>query len=121
MVGNVLQYAAASLNNANKIKPIKIQTYLPTPGDVEYSIGYIERYFVQKINDNDSPIYEISESYRPIIQGNGLYKTTSIRWRIKGVPQEIMNSNKKSIEFVKEEMPKLGLYLPNLLQFAKVN
>ncbi len=32
-----------------------------------------------------------------------------------------MNANKKSIEFVKMEMPKLGLYLPNLLQFAKVN
>jgi len=122
MVGNILRYAAASLNNnGDKIKPIRIQTYVPSPSDVEYNTGYIERYFVQKINDNDSTIYEIDNSYVSIIQANGLYKVTSIRWRIKGVPQEIMNANKKSIEFVKMEMPKLGLYLPNLLQFAKVN
>ena len=76
---------------------------------------------VQKTNDLDSYIFEINNAYVDSIQSHGLYKVVNIKWRLTGTPQQIMDSNSKSIEFVKENMPRLALYLPNLLQFAKVD
>jgi hypothetical protein len=52
---------------------------------------------------------------------DGYYKVSNIEWRLIGTPQQIMDSNKASIELVKSEMKNLKLYLSNLLQFAKVN
>ena len=39
-----------------------IETHIPTPSNKDYVRGYIKRYFVQKVNDKGSPIYEVDSS-----------------------------------------------------------
>ncbi len=121
MVKNIIQYVVSLKEGAEKIDTPNINTYAPSPSDSDYKVGYIIRYFTQKTNDKDSPIFEINEYIVSSIESNPMYIVKFIRWRITGKPQEIMDSNKKSIETVYEFLPKLKLYLPNLLQFAKVN
>lgn len=121
MAFSILNYLNSKSTNSDLPESIQVETFVPTPTDDDYSIGYIERYFVQKTNDTNSFIFEISSQYKDVIFSNPLYTVTTIQWRLIGQPQEIMNSNKKSIEFVNDRLPKLAAYLPNLLQFAKIN
>jgi hypothetical protein len=105
----------------NLPETLKIDVYIPNPSENDYSVGYIERYFVQKTNDINSFIYEVSEHFKQTIMSNPLYSITKIKWKITGTPQQIMDANKKSIDYVVDNIPKLKAYLPNLLQFAKIN
>ncbi len=105
----------------NLPETLKIQVYIPTPSENDYSIGYIERYFVQKTNDTNSFIYEVDDHFKQIIMSNPLYSVTKLKWKITGTPQQIMDANKKSIDYIVDSIPKLKAYLPNLLQFAKIN
>jgi hypothetical protein len=34
-------------------------THIPTPSKLDYTRGYISRYFIKKVNDVNSPIFEI--------------------------------------------------------------
>jgi hypothetical protein len=120
MAIDIITYVRAKSTNEDEISQLDIKTHVPTPDENDYEVGYIVRYFLQKINDSDATIYEVSNYFQDVVQSNGLYKIQSIKWRIIGVPQDIMDSNKKSISLALENMPKLSLYLPNLLQFAKI-
>jgi len=117
-----------SIYDYNKVNKIgntfdlpKFKTYIPTPTNDNYRIGYIVRYFVQKANDEDGYIYEINESSFIDFAENPFYVAVQLTWRIKGTENEVINSNKKSINLSYEKMPSLKLYLPNLLQFHKEN
>lgn len=117
-----------SIYDYNKVNKIgntfdlpKFKTYIPTPTNDNYRIGYILRYFVQKANDEDGYIYEINESSFIDFAENPFYVAVQLTWRIKGTENEVINSNKKSINLSYEKMPSLKLYLPNLLQFHKEN
>lgn len=99
----------------------KIVTYIPTPNNNNYVVGYIIRYFIQKANDENSYIYEIDKSSFIDFVENPFYVTVQLNWRIKGTADEVIKSNKKSINIFYEKMPSLKLYLPNLLQFHKEN
>lgn len=121
MAIDIIDYRKSRTAQTEDIVQLKIETFVPNPDDSDYKIGYIKRFFIQKVNDNDSPIFEINKDFVNIVQKHGLYKTAEIKWRLTGIPQQIMDSNSKSIEFVKEIIPRLALYLPNLLQFAKVD
>jgi hypothetical protein len=120
MAIDIITYVRAKSTNSDEISQLDIKTFVPTPDESDYEVGYIVRYFLQKVNDSDSTIYEISNYYQEVVESNGLYKIQSIKWRLSGTPQDIMDSNKKSISLALENMPKLSLYLPNLLQFAKI-
>jgi hypothetical protein len=104
-----------NLNNFN----LDIKPFIPSPTDSDYKKGYITRYFVQKANDSNGLIYEVSnESYKTYIK-NKLLISESVDWRIIGEDSEIKNSNSESIRLASKKIPKLSLYLPNLLQFRK--
>jgi hypothetical protein len=120
MAIDIITYVRAKSTNEDEISQLDIKTHVPTPDENDYEVGYIVRYFLQKVNDSDATIYEISNYFQDVVESNGLYKIQSIKWRIIGIPQDIMDSNKKSISLALENMPKLSLYLPNLLQFAKI-
>lgn len=106
------------------------KTIIPNPSDEDYSLGFIYRYFVQKANDNNSFIYEVSdEDYQKYLK-NPFWKTLKIKWRIAGPTQSmyndgslydmgVQNSNKASLSFVSSDFKNISLYLPNLLQFYK--
>ena len=120
MAIDIITYVRAKTSITDEILQLDIKTHIPTPEENDYEVGYINRYFLQKVNDMDATIYEINSYFQEGVESNGLYKVQTIKWRLTGTPQDIMDSNKKSISLVLENMPKLSLYLPNLLQFAKV-
>jgi hypothetical protein len=117
---NIFDYARITYAKSNNNKTPKVVSYLPDVLDSHYESGYINRNFVQKVNDDNSIIIEVDDVSCNTIQSTDYYKYVTIRWRLTGTPQEIMDSNKNSIKLVSDKMKNLKLYLPNLLQFAKV-
>lgn len=116
-LNNIFRYAVI---NKNTISSAKVVPYVPELNEDAYMSGYIFRYFAQKANDDNSTIFEIDAINKSELDSDGYYKTTSIKWRITGTPQEIIDSNTASIKLVYSEMKNLKLYLSNLLQFAKI-
>ena len=110
-------------NNIKKLpsglEKLKILTYIPKPTNGDYLTGYITRFFIQKANDKSSPIYEIKASFASNIESKVYYTLTSLDWRLTGTSNEIKKSNAASIKLASNDIPKLSLYLPNLLQFHK--
>ena len=115
-----------SKDNYNNIKKLpsglerlKIITYIPKPIDSDYLSGYITRFFIQKVNDSNAPIYEIKSNFASKVENKVYYTLAVLDWRITGKPDEIRKSNSASIKLASKDIPKIGLYLPNLLQFHK--
>jgi hypothetical protein len=117
---NIYDYKRLNQNNDFFIES-DFNTYAPTPTEKDYVVGYIMRYFIQKVNDENAYIFEIKNSSFIDFIENPYYTAVQLNWRIKGTANEVMNSNKKSINISYERMPSLKLYLPNLLQFHKEN
>ena len=102
-------------------RPVKIVTYLPVPNEFDYKRGYLVRYFLQKANDFDSPIYEVKQSAMMKYASNSFYTVVSLDWRLVGTKEDIKKSNSMSLKLASVKMPKIALYLPNLIQFIKYN
>jgi hypothetical protein len=119
---NVFSYTKLlSQKGAVGISPSKPVSYIPNPTDDDYYSGYIQRHFAQKVNDINAPIFEIDINDSRIAEFNDYYGTVSIQWRLTGKPQEIMESNSRSVKDATKSIPNLSHYLSNLLQFAKVS
>jgi ribosomal protein S17E len=97
----------------------KINTSIPTPSKEDYVAGYITRYFVQKSNDVNAVIYEVSRNFYTKANGNPFYRIVALDWRLSGSLDDIKNSNSASVRIASKTIPKISLYLPNLLQFHK--
>ncbi len=117
---NIYRYTSLAILKDITATPPTLISYVPDLSDSDYENGYITRYFAQKANDDSAPITEIESTAEMELKMDGYYKVSSIEWRLIGTPQQIMDSNKASIELVKSEMKNLKLYLSNLLQFARV-
>ena len=87
---------------------------------MDYSIGSIKRFFVQKSNDENSAIFEVSKDMYVRYTESPFFKHAIVTWRITGTQDEIWDSNQKSIKYASANMKNLKLYLANPLQFAKV-
>jgi hypothetical protein len=101
------------------LKIPQITTAIPTPTEKDYINGYIVRYFIQKANDLNSFIFEVDSKQFSKLQNSEIYSNVSLDWRIKGDPNEIKKSNSASVRIASQTIPKIQLYLPNLLQFYK--
>jgi len=105
--------------------------FLPVLDNKDYRKGYVTRYFVQKSNDENSPIYEVAPTEYRKFAVSPLYNTTFLRWRLSGpltetkigagevVDYGVPHSNKMAIKLASTTITKLGLYLPNLKQFYR--
>lgn len=114
-----------------KFSKLDVKTHFPKLNESDYNRGFITRYFVQKSNDTNSPIYEISSSSYSSYNNNPFFIASSVRWRIVGpketvydedgsiVNKSVSESNRISINLQSKKIPNLKLYLPNLLQFYK--
>lgn len=104
-------------------------TIIPKPSESDYRSGYIRRYFVVKSNDMNSNIFEVSKDVYEQHISNPFWTVASIPWRITGPIDAIIDedikksdkgvrlSNTNAIFLVKDKMPRLALYLPDLIQF----
>ena len=108
-----------------------IETKIPAPSDRDYTRGFINRYFVQKLNDKASPIYEVDGKSKNYYKSKPQYSAVGLKWRITGpktpqydskgivIDKSVSESNRIAIKLHANEIPNLKLYLPNLLQFYK--
>lgn len=108
-----------------------ITAFTPKPNDKDYDRGYINRFFVQKTNDKNAPIFEISPKTYLKLSQKPEFNIVNIRWRIKGPLETIYTnegeiidfgvreSNRKVILLQKEKLPGLIYRLTNYLQFYR--
>ncbi len=100
------------------IQDKRIRGHIPTPTHTDFRRGYIVRYFIQKINDENSIIYEINENdYKNFLSDN-FYNVVNIDWRLTGRIENIKSSNEKLVKMGAKKIKNLILYLPNYLQFT---
>lgn len=106
-------------NNLSQFAIPKLQTFVPEATEMDYSIGYIKRFFIQKSNDENSAIFEVSKEIYAYYLESPFFIHNVVTWRITGTQDEIWDSNQKSIKFASANMKNLKLYLANPLQFSK--
>ena len=109
----ILDEDTSDFNNTN------IKTIIPSPTDDDYKIGYIQRYFIQKRNDESAYIYEVEKYYYTQILYNSFFKGVTLKWKISGNREEVREMNRKSVSYSSKDMKTLSLYLPNYLQFHR--
>ena len=107
-------------SNLTEYKLPEIITHVPSPLEADYKRGYIKRYFIQRSNDATGYIYEIDSLSFLDFKISPYFSAIMILWRISGTNDEISKSNSKSIKIGMERIPSLHLYLPNTLQFIKI-
>ena len=76
---DIITKTKLNLGNFNINLP---NTFLPTPTDKDYKVGYIERYVVSKINYNE--ITEVSSDVYGKMDSN-FFKKAKFKWKITGV------------------------------------
>ena len=113
------RYQLIKSKQGNLIDIPNVSVSIPNPTDKDNFKGYIVRYFVQKANDTNSVIYEVSKSNYTQITSSPIYVNVKLDWRLVGDPIEIKKSNTASVRIASKTIPKISLYLPNLLQFYK--
>lgn len=99
--------------------PPAIISYTPKPKEIDYTRTYITRYFIQKANDEDGVITEISYKIYTSFLDNPFYNIVSLDWIIVGNEVDVREKNKKSILYASKTMKAIPLYLQNPIQFLK--
>jgi hypothetical protein len=104
----------------NKSTPINhtIKTHIPVPDYLDYRRGYVVRYFIQRINDDNATIYEVNSKNFEKYLTDPFWNAVSLDWRILGSMEEIEKSNKASVTLASKKMYAILFYLPNYLQFS---
>jgi hypothetical protein len=111
---NIMDPVQLSLFNVNDIK-----AYKPILRESDYTKGYIVRYFVQRVNDSNSIVYEIAKDDYLTYVINAFYITTNLDWKIGGTMDDIKVSNEKSIRLAAKKLPAIQMFLVNYLEFSK--
>ncbi len=106
-------------------------TLVPSPTDVDYNNGIIQRYFTQKVNDVNGFVYEINKQTYNELDSNPYWSIAVVKWRITGpldvvyddngkiIDKGVRNSNISSIAEAQKNIKNLNLYLIDILQFYK--
>ena len=128
-MGTIIENYNKITNNTSVISSRTISAHIPLLTDSDFSRGYVLRFFIQKSNDTNAPIFEVASSEYKIFISNPLYSTTSLRWRLVGslLPTDtgygdlkdigVLESNRISVKMASTTIPNLGMYLPNHQQF----
>jgi hypothetical protein len=107
------------------------KTVIPIPTEFHYDNGFIRRYFIQKTNDSNGFVFEVSEEVHDELRNNPFWKVADLKWRITGPKETVYNqkgelsdigveiTNKQIINLTSKTIRNISLYLPNLLQFHK--
>jgi hypothetical protein len=97
-----------------------IVAYEQIPTDLDYSVGFIYRYFIRKRNDNFGIITEVSKQSHDIFQNDSFYLTLTMKWKITGANKfEVEQLNQRSINYAQETMGNIDTYVKNLTKFYR--
>ena len=108
------------------------KTVIPIPTEFDYDNGFLRRYFIQKTNDSNGFVFEVSEEVHDELRDNPFWKVTDLKWRITGPDLYKMNklvntefygelnlSQANIDELTKIYIEKIGEDLMKLLQTTK--
>lgn len=102
-----------------KSQPL-IAAYEQIPSELDYSAGFIYRYFIRKRNDNFGIITEVSKQTHDNFLNDNFYLTLAMRWKIAGGNEyEIQQANQRSINYAQETMANIDTYVKNLTKFYR--
>ena len=96
-----------------------------TPHLASYTIGFDNRYFVEKINDIQSYAEEIdmaqaSTAGKPGGIDLGLYPISIIKWKLTGTLKDIQQHNTEQVFIASRLTPSIGYAIQNYIQFANI-
>jgi len=116
-----------------KVKKFNVQVakyvdpipYKYNPTEIAYSSGLDRRYFVEKINDIQSYVIEINDQqYKNIGQPNGidpgLYRFTTINWKLTGRSQDIADYNENALATASAFVSSIQYGVRNFLEYARI-
>ena len=91
------------------------------PTDKDRKRGWMERYFAQKVNDNN--ILELTkDDFGNVGTDDGLDKILwekfKIRWRLIGNMDDIINTNRQTTLLKSEDYPSLNDYITDFREFS---
>lgn len=106
------------------------QHFIPKPTDQDYTRGFITRYFVKRVNGDESTIKELDENSYSELEDNPLYILEEGTWYITGVVDDITlpgglvipgvsTNNRATISRINKAIPGVDRYLADPLQFFK--
>jgi hypothetical protein len=81
-------------NVAKNIENFTLQipkTIIPTPTEFDYDNGFLRRYFIQKTNDSNGFVFEVSEEIYDELINNPFWKVADLKWRISGPKKTLYN------------------------------
>ncbi len=99
--------------------------YLYRPKDTVYLAGYDSRFFVEKIDDENSYAMEIDQiQYQGMgKQGgidNGLYLAATLNWRFTGRREDIIKHNELELQKASTKLPTIIYAVRSTLEFARI-
>ena len=106
------------------------KTFVPKPTKEDYENQFIERYFVQRVNDVNGFIFEVDSVEFDNLENNPYWKKEKMRWRISGpldpvyqngnlIDIGVKKSNIGSLSIISGKLKNINLYIPTPLQFYK--
>lgn len=110
--------------NSKVLQFISPVYYSYAPAEQAYLIGYDLRYFVEKINDDESYAIEIDEKqFRNInkkggIDG-GIYAVSTVQWQLTGYQKDIAANNELSLRQASVITPSVEYAVKNYTEFAR--
>ena len=94
-VRKIIRLFPSVYSQYTNIKNIDRENYpsnnTPDITEDDYNTGIIRRYFIQKANDKNALVYEISES--DFNKNLTLYNKTSFNWVISGIKEDVRRQN----------------------------
>ena len=100
--------------------PPLIVAYEQIPTELDYSAGFIYRYFIRKRNDDFGIITEVSKQIHDNFLNNSFYLTLTMKWKITGANKfEVEQLNQRSINYAQETMGNIDTYVKNLTKFYR--
>ncbi|NDC23196.1 MAG: hypothetical protein EBZ49_03565 [Proteobacteria bacterium] len=95
--------------------------FTPRPTESDYAVGFIERFIICKFN-SPLQLVEVSPKIFPNIDPV-LYIKQTFEWRIAKLRyvdvQSVIDTNRKTLSFIKQSIPNIERYYTNLAEFSK--
>ncbi len=117
--------------NINNSKVNEIKSFKSIPTENDYLKGFMDRYFIKRVNGGVDTIKEVSyEAYKDLLK-NPLYKTISIKWKLTGRINDVIennitvpgiyDTNHRTLIQNSKIIPEILNYLINLLEFSRIS
>jgi len=104
---------------------VEPRPHLFNPTDVSYESGYQMRFFVERIEDDLSYAIEIDNDQFNLIDkpggiDGGIYLSASVRWKLTGRRQDIIDHNEMELFKASSKVPSVNYAVKNFLEFARI-